>query len=65
LTSVGDPYVALAVDIQTAVDDSDREIFDLARIRGRETRHLIAGVRDSDPILLIDGQMEWPEAPTA
>src|SRR5215813_8415802 len=58
---VGNPYVALAVDVKTAVDNCGLETFGLARIRGRETRHLIAGVRDPDPILLIDGKVEWPE----
>src|SRR5215831_19712957 len=58
---VGDPYVALAVDVQTAVDDSGLEVFGLARIRGGEARHLIAGVRDPDPILLIDGEVKRPE----
>src|SRR5262250_3390448 len=58
---VGDPYVALAVDVQTAVDDSGFEIFDFARIRGREARHLLIGVRDPDPILLINGEVKWPE----
>src|SRR5262245_11660931 len=58
---VGDPYVALAVDVKAAVDDSGLEIFDFAGIRGREARHLIAGVRDPDPILLVDGKVEWPE----
>src|SRR5215470_15099102 len=55
---VGDPYVALAVDVQTAVDDSGLEIFGFARIRGREARHLIAGVRDPDPLLLINSQVK-------
>src|SRR5215813_9393363 len=58
---VGDPYVALAVDVETAVDDAGLEIFGLARIRGREARHFIAGVRDPDPILLIDGEVKRPE----
>src|SRR5262245_39097290 len=58
---VGDPYVALAVDVQTAVGDSGLEIFGFARIRGREARHFIAGVRDPDPILLINGEVKWPE----
>src|SRR5215468_2311578 len=58
---VGDPYVALAVDVQTAVHNSGLEIFDFARIRGRETRYFIAGVRDPDPILLINGEVKWPE----
>src|SRR5215510_5343945 len=59
--AVGDPYVALAVDVKTAVDDSGPEIFGFARIRGREARHFIAGVRDPDPILLINGQVKWAE----
>src|SRR5262245_35467431 len=59
--AVGDPYVALAVDVETAVDDSGLEILDVARIRGREARHFIAGVRDPDPILLVDGEVKWPE----
>src|SRR5262245_64316186 len=58
---VGNPYVALAVDVKTAVDNCGLETFGLARIRGRETRHLIAGVRDPDPILMVDGKVEWPE----
>src|SRR5499426_1843783 len=58
---VGDPYVALAVDVETAVDDAGLEILGFARIRGREARHFIAGVRDPDPILLIDGEVKWPE----
>src|SRR5215510_10767120 len=58
---VGDPYVALAVDVKTAVGDSGPEIFGFARVRGREARHFIAGVRDPDPILLIDGKVKWPE----
>src|SRR5215470_17518767 len=58
---VGDPYVALAVDVETAVHDSCLEIFGFARIRGREARHFIAGVRDPDPILLINGEVKWPE----
>src|SRR5215813_5618642 len=58
---VGNPYVALAVDVKTAVDNCGLETFGLARMRGRETRHLIAGVRDPDPILLVDGKVEWPE----
>src|SRR5262245_21035493 len=58
---VGDPDVALAVDVQTAVHDSGLEIFDFARIRSREARHFIAGVRDPDPILLINGEVKWPE----
>src|SRR5262249_55889072 len=58
---VCDPYVALAVDVKTAVDDSGPEIFGFARIRGREARHFIASVRDPDPILLIDGKVKWPE----
>src|SRR5262245_42286542 len=58
---VGDPYVTLAVDVQTAVDDSGLEIFGFAWIRDREARHFIAGVRDPDPILLVDGEVKWPE----
>src|SRR5215469_10879553 len=58
---VGNPYVALAIDIETAVDDASLEIFDFARICGREARHFIAGVRDPDPILLIDGEVKWPK----
>src|SRR5262245_22358202 len=58
---VGDPYVALTVDVKTAVDDSGLEIFGFARIRRGEARHFIAGVRDPDPILLVDGKVEWPE----
>src|SRR5499433_1645037 len=58
---VGDPYVALAVDVETAVDDCGLEIFGFARIRGREARHFIAGVRDPDPILLINGEVKWPK----
>src|SRR5262245_14820605 len=58
---VGDPDVALTVDVQTAVDDSGLEVFDFARIRRREARHFIARVRDPDPILLIDGEVKWPE----
>src|SRR5262249_50907217 len=58
---VGDPYVALAVDVETAVDDCGLEIFGLARIRGRKARHFIAGVRDPDPILLVDDKVEWSE----
>src|SRR5262250_1094729 len=59
--SVRDPHVALAVDVETAVDDCSLEIFGFARIRGSEARHLIAGVRDPDPILLINGEVKWPE----
>src|SRR5262245_64008271 len=58
---VGNPNVALAVDVQTAVDDSGLEIVGFARIRGREARHFIAGVRDPDPIPLINGEVKWPE----
>src|SRR5215831_21343815 len=58
---IGDPDVALAVDVKTAVDDPSLEIFGFARIRGREARHFIAGVRDPDPILLINGEVKWPE----
>src|SRR5215471_21235927 len=58
---IGDPYVALAVDVEAAVDDSGLEIFDFARISGREARHFIVGVRDPDPVLLIDGEVKWPE----
>src|SRR5262245_18537326 len=58
---VGDPYVALAVDVETAVDDSGLEILGFVRIRGREARHFIAGVRDPDAILLINGEVKWPE----
>src|SRR5215470_9772615 len=58
---VGDPYVALTVDVKAAVDDCGLEVFGLARIRGREVRHFIAGVRDPDSILLVDGKVEWPE----
>src|SRR5262245_11542467 len=58
---VGDPYVALAVDVETAVDDSGLEAVGFARIRGREARHLIAGVRDPDPILLVDRKVKRPE----
>src|SRR5215472_9571724 len=58
---IGDPYIALAVDVETAVDDSGPEIFGFARIRGREARHFIAGVRDPDPILLINGEVKWRE----
>src|SRR5499425_2431653 len=58
---VGDPDVALAVDVKTAVDECGLEIFGLARIRGREARHFITGVRDPDPILLINGEVKWPE----
>src|SRR5215510_14377945 len=58
---VGDPYVALAVDVKTAVDDSGPEIFGFARIRGGEARYFITGVRDPDPILLIDGKVKWSE----
>src|SRR5215831_1406283 len=58
---VGDPYVALAVDVETAVDDSGLEILGFTRIRDREARHFIAGVRNPDPILLIDGKVKWPE----
>src|SRR5262245_66045414 len=59
--AVGDPHVALAVDVQTAVEDSGLEIVDFARIPGREARHFIAGVRDPDPILLINGEVKWCE----
>src|SRR5215467_12320946 len=59
--AVGDPHVALAVDVETAVDDSGLEILNLRWIRSREARHLITGVRDPDPILLIDGEVKWPE----
>src|SRR5215467_10373804 len=55
---VSDPYVALAVDVETAVEDSGLEIFGFVRIRGREARHFISGVRDPDPILLINGEVE-------
>src|SRR5215510_9784806 len=58
---VRDPYVALAIDVQAAVDDCGLEILGLARVRGREARHLITGVRDPDPILLINGEVKWPE----
>src|SRR5215831_3423459 len=58
---VGDPYVALAVDVKAAVDDCGLEAFGLARIRGREARHFIAGVRDPDPILLINGEVKRPK----
>src|SRR5215472_16403152 len=58
---VGDPYVALAVDVKAAVDDSGLEIFGFARVRSREARHFIAGVRDPDPILLINGEVKWSE----
>src|SRR5262249_4281052 len=58
---IGHPYVALAVDVETAVDDSGFEIVGLARIRAREPRHFIAGGRDPDPSLLIDGEVKWPE----
>src|SRR5262245_57225603 len=30
-------------------------------MRGREARHFIAGVRDPDPILLVNGEVKWPE----
>src|SRR5215510_9169955 len=59
--SIRDPDIALAVDVETAVDDSGLEVVDFARIRGREARHFIAGVRDPDPILLINGEVKWPE----
>src|SRR5262249_53917829 len=58
---VSDPNGPLAVYVKTGVDDSGPEIFGFARIRGKETRHFIAGVRDPDPILLIDGEVKWPE----
>src|SRR5262245_42652636 len=58
---VGDPYVALAVDVKTAVDDSSLEILDLRWIRGGEARYFIAGVRNPDPILLINGEVKWPQ----
>src|SRR5215813_15272140 len=58
---VGDPDVALAVDVETAVDDCGLEIFGFARILGREARYFIAGVRDPDSILLVDGEVKWPE----
>src|SRR5215470_4358070 len=58
---VSNPYVALTVDVHTAVADSGLEVFGLARIRGGEARHFIAGVRNPDPILLIDGEVKWPE----
>src|SRR5215831_903334 len=58
---IGDPDIALTVDVQTAVDDSGLEVFDFARIRRKEARHFIARVRDPDPILLIDGEVKWPE----
>src|SRR5262249_31640676 len=58
---VGDPHVALAIDVETAVDDCGLEIFGLARILSRKARHFIAGVRDPDPILLVDGEVKWPE----
>src|SRR5262249_31640224 len=37
------------------------EIFGFGRIRGREAGHFIGGIRDPDPILLIDGEVKWPE----
>src|SRR5499426_623391 len=40
---VGNPYVALTVDVHGAVADSGLEVFGHARIRGREARHFIAG----------------------
>src|SRR5215469_8062774 len=51
----------MTVDVKTAVDDSSLEIFGFARIRSREARHFIACVRDPDPILLINGEVKWPE----
>src|SRR5262247_4105970 len=59
--AVGDPYVALAVDVETAIDDSGLEILGFARIRGREARHFIAAIRNPDPILLINGEVKWRE----
>src|SRR6516164_7417251 len=58
---VGDPYVALAVDVETAVDYSGLEIFGFARISDREARHFIVGIRNPDPILLVDGEVKWRE----
>src|SRR5215467_8039564 len=59
--AVGNPHIALAVDVEAAVDDSGLEVVDSAWIRSREACHLIASVRDPDPILLINGEVKWPE----
>src|SRR5262245_51306577 len=55
---VSDPDVALAVDVEAAVEDSGLEIFGFAGIRGREARNFIRGVRDPEPLLRIIGEVE-------
>ena len=38
--------------------EPDVELGDLARVGGREAEDVVGAVRDPDPVLLVDGQVE-------
>src|SRR5450631_3192479 len=57
---VGDPGVAEAVDGHAARDVTDLDLLGFAGIARWEARHRVVGIADPDPILLIDGEVEWP-----
>src|SRR5262249_57293734 len=57
--SVCHPYIALTVDTKPAATPTSAELFCFARIRGGKTRYVTAsGIRDPNPVLLINAQME-------
>src|SRR5215472_773565 len=56
---IGDPDIALTVDVKTAVVDAGLEIFGLRWIRGGEARHVgSATVRHPDAVLLVDRKVK-------
>src|SRR5262245_48959967 len=56
---VGDPDVALAVDVKTAVVDAGLEVLGLRWIRDGEARHVgSATVRHPDAVLLVDRKVK-------
>ena len=56
--AVGYPDVALAVDVQTAVVEANLEAIDFGWIGCREADDMVGAVRDPDPVLLVDGEVE-------
>src|SRR5215475_13539138 len=56
---IGDPDVALAVDVKTAVVDAGFEVLGLRWIGGGEARHVgSATVRHPDAVLMVDRKVK-------
>src|SRR5262249_7457021 len=57
--AVGDPDVALTVDVHTAIKKPGLEVLGFGRIGRGEARDIVAAVRNPDPVLLVDGDVKW------